>query len=116
MSVYAIYLGENDVYYGSTGQKISDRETRHNARLRSGESDAPLYRKARELGLTELNLVMLYEGNDYKEVENELIINNECLNKNAVFSNRERSLKLHADCQKRYYYRKKAEKLSNTNL
>jgi len=116
MSVYAIYLGENDVYYGSTGNTLAGRETRHNNRLRTGESDAPLYKRARELGITELNLVMLYEGHDYKQVEHDLIVNNECLNKNGVVYDRERALKLHAECQRRYYYRKKAEKLSNSNL
>lgn len=110
MSVYAIYLGENDVYYGSTGISLAGRETRHNNRLRKGESDAPLYKKARELGITYLNLVMLYEGDDYLQVEHDLIMNEECLNKNCVFYDRERYLKLHAESQKRYYYRKKAEK------
>ncbi len=115
MFVYAIYLGD-DVYYGSTGTDLAGRECRHNVRLRSCESNAPLYKKARELGITDLNLVMLYEGDDYLSVEHDLILNNECLNSNSVFYDRERYLRKHRENQKKYYYRKKAEKLSNTKL
>lgn len=109
MSVYCIYLG-NDVYFGSTKSPLNQRQNRHNIRLRKGESKAKLYEKARELGMESLELVLLYEGDNYKEVEHELICNNECLNMLGAVYDRERYLRLHRETQRRYYYRKKANK------
>ncbi len=116
MSVYCIYLGE-DVYYGSTKLDLIGRENRHNFRLKEGISKTKLYEKARELGIEELQLVSLYEGDDYLDVEHDLICSNEnCLNMCGAKYDRERSLKLHRETQKRYYYRRKAKLLSQKNI
>lgn len=107
MSVYCIYL-ENDIYFGSTKSPLFDREVRHNCRLRKGVSKARLYERARELGITHLECQLLYEGDDYKQIEHELIENNKCLNMMGACYDRERHLRLHREAQKRYIQRKKA--------
>jgi len=105
MSVYCINLG-NDVYFGSTKQPICTRQARHNFRLRNNESNSNLYRKARELGIEKLELQLIYEGSDYKEVEHDLIINHDCLNMLGATFDRKRHLRLHREAQKRYMLKK----------
>lgn len=107
MSVYCIYLG-NDIYFGSTKVPLHRREIRHNCRLRAGNSKAKLYEKARELGINHLECQLLYEGDDYLQIEHELIENNKCLNMMGAIPDRERHLRLHRQAQRRYIERKKA--------
>jgi len=109
MFVYCIYL-ENYEYYGST-VNIKRRQAIHNNRLKQNEFKTNLYKKARELGIEQLNLVVLHEGEDYKEVENELILSGDtnCLNMHSVKFDRERSLRLHREAQKRYIFKKNSK-------
>lgn len=110
MFVYCIYLGENFVYYGSTNN-LSKRQTTHNVRLRSDRYNSKLYVKARELGTERLDLIQLYEGDEYADIENELILSGDeyCLNHNAVMYDRQRALKLHREAQARYILKLKSE-------
>jgi hypothetical protein len=110
MYVYCIYLGD-EVYFGSTTSKLNERQNRHNTRLRKGLCKAKLYEKARELGIERFKLELLYEGDDYKEVEQDLILNTKCLNMCAVTHNRERYLRLHREAQRRYYLKNKYPQL-----
>lgn len=109
MFVYCIYL-EDFVYYGSTIH-LRKRQALHNSRLRMGRSKAKLYEKARELGIEQLELIVLFECDNYQEVEHELILNakNDCLNMCAVRRDRERSLRLHREAQKRYLLKIKSK-------
>lgn len=100
MFVYCIYLGESQ-YFGST-LNLQRRQNLHNARLRGGKCKNRLYEKARELGIEQLTLIPIYEGEDYIEVEHELICNNDCLNMCGARYDRERALRLHREAQKRY--------------
>ena len=112
MSVYCITVGDG-IYYGSTCQRLSERKANHNFKLRNGTKNK-LYEKARELGIYILDLQLLYEGDDYKTIEHEFIVNNEnCLNMNGAIFDRDRALQKHREAQRRYYYKKKME---NYNL
>ena len=112
MSVYCIYLGK-EIYYGSTTKKLCQRKACHNLRLREGLIKNKLYEKARELGINYLDLQLLYQGEDYKEMEHEFIINSNCLNMNGAIYDRGRALQKHRDAQRRYIIKKK---LKNYNL
>ena len=106
MFVYCIYLGENYVYYGSTTH-LRKRQHNHNQRLRNPKYKMRLYEKARELGIEQLDLIQLHEGDDAEDVENELILNGDeyCLNMQSVKKNRQRQLRLHREAQARYIKR-----------
>ena len=109
MFVYCIYLGDYE-YYGST-MNLNSRQAIHNTRLRQNEYKTNLYKKARELGIEELNLVVIHEGEDYKDVENQLILDggNNCLNMQTVRLDRQRSLRLHREAQRRYIIKKNSQ-------
>lgn len=107
MFVYCIYLGNNDVYFGSTTNSLNKRMAKHNHRLKQGICRSNLYNRARELGIKKLELVLLYEGENYKQIEHDLICNIKCLNRNGACPDDERKRRLHRERQKRYYYRKK---------
>lgn len=111
MSVYCIYLG-NDVYFGSTKLPLNNRQKQHNFRLREGKCRNRLYEKARELGIEFLELNLLYVGDDYLDLEQDLILNNKCLNMLAAKHDRQRHLRLHREAQKRYILKKKSKKLN----
>lgn len=113
MSVYCVYLGE-DVYFGSTKQGIRRRENRHNSYLKTGKN-LPLYNKARDLGIDKIELCLLYEGDDYKQVEHDFIVNEKCINLYGAVYDRQRYLKKHCQNQKNYIKRKR-EKLSQLSL
>ena len=110
MFVYCIYLGDYE-YYGST-RHIQKRQVLHNSRLRKGQCKANLYNKARELGIDKLDLIVIYEGDNYKDIEQELILNADenCLNMQTVILDRERSLRLHREAQRRYILKIKSKK------
>lgn len=110
MYVYCIYL-DDEVYFGSTKTALNKRQNRHNTRLWEGKCKAKLYEKARELGVNRLNLELIYEGEDYKQVEQDLILNTRCLNMLAVSHDRERYLRLHREAQKRYILKKKSAQI-----
>jgi hypothetical protein len=111
MYVYCIYLG-NEIYFGSTKNPLNYRQNKHNFRLKEGICKNKLYEKARELGIKNLELNLLYEGEDYLDIEQELILNTDCLNMLAVKHDRERYLRLHREAQKRYILKKKSQKLN----
>lgn len=109
MFVYCIYL-EDYEYYGST-VNLNRRQAIHNTRLKQNILQNNLYKKARELGIEQINLVVIHEGEDYKDVENQLILEagNNCLNMQTVKLDRERSLRLHREAQRRYIIKKNSQ-------
>lgn len=113
MFVYCITL-EDKVYYGSTANPLSVRKAGHNKKLRDGKIKNKLYETARELGITNLDLELIYQGEDFREMEHEFIINDpHCLNMCGAIYDRERSLRLHREAQRRYLLNKKNKNLSN---
>lgn len=106
MFVYCIYLGK-EVYFGSTTTTLKERRHKHNSRLKENKCKSNLYNKARELDIKQFELILLYEGEYYRQIEHDLICNTPCLNRNGAFPDNERRKRLHRERQKRYYYRKK---------
>lgn len=82
--VYMIQVAD-EVYYGSTKQKyLSKRQARHNWNLRNKKNQL-LYKKCIDVGIERIKCIKLYEGDDYLQVENQYIIDNECINERHVF-------------------------------
>jgi len=67
--VYKIEIGEN-IYIGSTKQKLKERQLQHNNRLQQNIRKNKLYEKCRENNITEIICIPLED----KEIENELEI------------------------------------------
>jgi hypothetical protein len=113
MFVYCIKL-EDKVYYGSTKNQLSIRKASHNKKLRDGIKKCKLYETARELGITHLDLELIYQGEDFREMEHEFIINDpDCLNMCGAVYDRKRALRLHREAQQRYLLNKKNKNVSN---
>lgn len=87
--VYMIQVAD-EVYYGSTKQKyLSKRQSRHNWNLRNKPNQL-LYKKCIDVGLERIKCIKLYEGDNYLDVENQYIIDNECINERHAFATIER--------------------------
>jgi len=63
-TVYKIEIGEK-IYIGSTIQKLSDRQRKHNFNLKQEEYKNKLYKKCRENNITKIICILLEE----KEIE-----------------------------------------------
>lgn len=76
--VYKIEIGDK-IYYGSTKQQLCKRQSRHNWNLRNNPKQL-LYKTCIEENIEKIICIGLYDGDDYKEKEQEYIRDNMSLN------------------------------------
>ena len=84
--VYKVEVGDK-VYYGSTTQKLCNRQARHNFNLKQ-KNGSNFYKECLKQKIEKIICKEIYRGGNYIQKENEYIINNECLNSIKAFTNR----------------------------
>ena len=55
-TIYKIEVGEY-IYYGSTKQRLCQRQDRHNESLRNGKKNYKIYQKCRELNINKIKCI-----------------------------------------------------------
>tara|TARA_R110001632_G_scaffold207268_1_gene331302 strand:- start:3 stop:542 length:540 start_codon:yes stop_codon:yes gene_type:complete len=94
--VYKIIV--NDKYYYGSTDDLSMRQARHNFNLRNNPKQK-VYKYCLYNNISEIKCVPIYEGDDYLNVENEYIKNdNNCLNMRLSICDKERK----AETAKKY--------------
>ena len=86
--VYKIEINDN-VYYGSTIQQLCKRQSRHNWNLRHNPKQN-IYQCCLNNGIEKIICIEIYNGEDYINIENDYIKNNDCLNMRWSISSKER--------------------------